>query len=129
MHCNSRTGTMIFGAALLALASRVEAQASFAPTSAFLQAGTTGTTHGFTAGATWDWSRQWTLGGGRVTGYWEASVSEWSYLAADARRTAWLGQVGLIPVFRYRPAGGASPWFFEAGVGLTLTTSHRYDSR
>lgn len=38
-------------------------------------------------------------------------------------RTAWLGQVGLIPVFRYRPAGGASPWFFEAGVGLTLATS------
>jgi Lipid A 3-O-deacylase (PagL) len=30
---------------------------------------------------------------------------------------------GPDSVFRYRPAGGASPWFFEAGVGLTLTTS------
>ena len=123
MHRTFPLSTMIFGVALLIAASRADAQASFAPTSAFLQAGTTGNTHGITAGATWDWPRQWSLGGGRVTGYWEASVSEWSYLAADARRTAWLGQVGLIPVFRYRPAGGASPWFFEAGVGLTLTTS------
>ena len=123
MHRTSRMGNIILGAVLLAIAGRVDAQASATPTSIFLQAGTTGNTHGFTAGVTWDWARQWTLGGGRVAGYWEASVSEWSYLAADARRTAWLGQVGLIPVFRYRPAGGASPWFFEAGVGLTLTTS------
>lgn len=111
------------GVALLIVASRVDAQASFAPASVFVQAGTTGNTHGVTAGATWDWGRHWSLGSGQVTGYWEASVSEWSYLAADARRTAWLGQVGLIPVFRYRPADGGSPWFFEAGVGLTLTTS------
>lgn len=68
-------------------------------------------------------ARQWTLAGGRVTGYWEASVSEWSYLAADARRSAWLGHVGLIPMFGYKSAGGASQWLFEAGVGLTLTTS------
>lgn len=115
--------TMLLGAFLLTAAGGVAAQALFAPTAMFLQAGTTGNTHGLTAGATWDWARQWTLGGGRVTGYWEASVSEWSYLAADTRRTAWLGQVGLIPVFRYRLASGASPWFFEAGVGLTLTTS------
>ena len=115
--------TMLLGASLFTAVGRVDAQAAFAPTSAFLQAGTTGNTHGFTAGVTWDWAREWSLAGGRVTGYWEASVSEWSYLAAEARRTAWLGQVGLIPVFRYRPAGGASHWFFEAGVGLTLTTS------
>ena len=123
MQCTSRMGNSILGWALFAIAGGAAAQASFSPTSAFLQAGTTGNTHELTAGATWDWARQWTLGGGRVTGYWEASVSEWSYLAADRRRTAWLGQVGLIPVFRYRPAGGASPWFLEAGVGLTFTTS------
>ena len=123
MRGNIHIGTMILGVAALTLANRADAQASFAPTAVFLQAGTTGNTYGVTAGVTWNWERHWTLGSGRVTGYWEASVSEWSYLASDARRTAWLGQVGLIPVFRYRPAGGASPWFFEAGVGLTLTTS------
>ena len=114
---------IVLGAALLAIAGRAGAQASFAPTSVFVQAGTTGNTRSLTAGVTRDWARQWRLGGGRVTGYWEASVSEWSYLAVEARRTAWLGQVGLVPVFRYRPNGGASPWYFEAGVGLTLTTS------
>ena len=112
---------------MLAAAGGVAAQASLSPASAFLQAGTTGNTHGLTAGATWDWPQQWTLGGGRVTGYWEASVSQWSYVAAHesayTRRTAWLAQVGLIPVFRLRPTGGASPWFFEAGVGFTLTSS------
>ena len=123
MHLSLQLRNIISGAALLALVGGVGAQASFAPTAVFFQAGTTGHTHELTAGATWDWAQQWTLGGGRVTGYWEASVSEWSYLAATARRTAWLRQVGLIPVFRYRPAGGESPWFFEAGVGLTSTTS------
>lgn len=112
MHCTSSVGSMILGAALLTVSSRVDAQASHAPTSVFLQAGTTGHTHELTAGVTWDWSRQWALGSGRLTGYWEASVSEWSYLTADGRRTTWLGQVGLIPVFRYRPTDGASPWLF-----------------
>ena len=98
-------------------------QTAIAPSSVFLQAGTTGHTHQLTAGVAWDWGRQWTLGGSRLTGYWEASVSGWSYSAVDGRRTAWLGQVGLVPVLRYRPNGGASPWYFEGGVGLTLTTS------
>ena len=117
------TAGIVLATVLLSVAGRAEAQASFTPTSVFLQGGTTGTTHGLTAGATWDWARHWPLGSGRVTGYWEASASEWSYPSADGRRTAWLGQVGLVPVFRYRPDDGASPWFFEAGVGLTLTTS------
>ena len=117
------TTGIVLATVLLSVAGRAEAQASFTPTSVFLQGGTTGTTHGLTAGATWDWARHWPLGSGRVTGYWEASASEWSYPSADGRRTAWLGQVGLVPVFRFRPDDGASPWFFEAGVGLTLTTS------
>ncbi len=123
MHRTCRMATMILGAAFLNALSCVDAKAAFVPTSAFTQIATAGKTHGFTAGFTWDWGRQWTLGGGRVSGYSEASVSEWSYVAADARRTAWLAQVGLTPVFRYRPAGGTSPWFFEAGVGLSITTS------
>ncbi len=136
MHCNSYAlkaqprcqmgmlaTSLILATGFMSLAGRALAQASVTPTSVFLQAGTTGSTHGLTAGATWDWARQWPLGNGRVTGYWEASASEWSYPSADGRRTAWLGQVGLVPVFRYRPDDGASPWFFEAGVGLTVTTS------
>lgn len=119
----ARASTAVLAATLLTVLGCADAQVPVAPASFFVQAGTTGNTRANTAGVTWDWAQQWTLGGGQVTGYWEGSVSEWSYLAANARRTAWLGQVGLIPVFRYRPNGGTSPWFYEAGVGLTLTTS------
>ena len=123
MHSTAPWIIIILGPVLLVHTGDAGAQPSLAPTTAFVQAGTTGNTHGITAGVTRDWPQHWSLGDGRVTGYWEASVSEWSYVAADARRTAWLGQIGLIPVFRYRPKAGTSPWFFEAGVGLTLTTS------
>jgi hypothetical protein len=57
-----------------------------------------------------------------VTGYWEASASQWSYPGADGHGTAGLGQFGLIPVLRYRALAGSSPWFAELGVGATVTT-------
>ena len=41
----------------------------------------------------------------------------------DGRQTAWLGQLGLVPVFRYRLDGPWSKWFGEIGVGLTLTST------
>ncbi len=110
-------------AMLLTITGHANAQPWYSPTSIFLQSGTSGKTHGITAGATWDWANKWALGGGQLTGYWEASMSEWSYPSADGRKTAWLGQVGLVPVFRFRPTSGTSPWFFEAGVGFTLMTS------
>lgn len=94
----------------------------FTPDAAFAQIGAADTTYGATAGLNWDWGRELSLGTARITGYWEASVSQWSYPAADVRRTAGLLQLGLIPVFRWRPNAGTSPWFGEAGIGATLTT-------
>jgi lipid A 3-O-deacylase len=123
MRRSFSVGATVFNVALLSISGTLCAQQSLSPSSYFLQGGKAGHTHELTAGAAWDWTRQWKLGRGQISGYWEVSVSQWSFLAADARRTAWLGKIGLIPVFRYRPSGGESPWFFEAGVGLTLTTS------
>lgn len=99
------------------------AQPSLTPSAVFVQAGAARQTREVTAGLVWDWTRQWNLGSGQVTGYWEASLSLWSYPGADERRTAWLGQASLIPVFRFRPTAGTSPWFFEGGVGVTLMTT------
>jgi lipid A 3-O-deacylase len=93
-----------------------------APDAAFAQIGAADTTYGVTAGLNWNWGREFELGSARISGYWEASVSQWSYPSADVRRTAGLVQLGLIPVFRWRPAQGASPWFAEVGIGATLTT-------
>ena len=70
----------------------------------------------------WNWGREFRVGSAHITGYWEASASQWSYPVADVRRTAGLVQLGLIPVFRWSPSAGASPWFAEAGIGATLTT-------
>jgi lipid A 3-O-deacylase len=107
----------------LMLAASVSAQQSFSPSALFLQAGTARDTHQITTGLMWDWDRRWALGGGELSGYWELSVSGWSYPTADGRKDAWLGQVGLIPTFRYVPDAGRAAWFLELGVGVTAMTT------
>ena len=113
---------LVGAAACLVVADATRAQ-TLAPSGAFLQVGTTGDTHEGSAGLTWDWNRDWELGPGRLTGFWESSVSRWSYPAPDGRQTAWLAKFGLTPVFRYRPDSGTSAWFVEGGVGVNLTTT------
>ncbi|MBC7716433.1 MAG: acyloxyacyl hydrolase [Pseudorhodobacter sp.] len=99
------------------------AELSFhAPDAAFAQLGAADNTYGATVGVNWNWGREFRVGSAHITGYWEASASQWSYPVADVRRTAGLVQLGLIPVFRWSPSEGASPWFAEAGIGATLTT-------
>ena len=93
------------------------------PSAVFLQAGTARQTHEVSAGADWNWGWNRTLGRGIVSGYFEAALSGWNYPNLQERETTWLGQVGAIPVLRYRPGGQGSPWFVEAGVGLTFTTT------
>ena len=99
------------------------AQSSLVPSGVFVQSGAAGSTRAATAGAWWAWDREWAIAGGTLSGYWEGSLSAWSYPAMDGRQTAWLGQLGLVPVFRYRLDGPWSKWFGEIGVGLTLTST------
>ena len=108
----------------LAAAESAMAQDGASGSSVFLQAGTVGSTRAVTAGVTSDWGVGWALGPGRLGGYWEASIAQWSYKASGGG-DAQLTQLGLKPAFRYRFADGGSPWFVEAGVGLTMT-NRRY---
>jgi lipid A 3-O-deacylase len=119
-----RTGIRI-GCALVAafLAGAVHAQELFSPTAVFVQAGTARETHQLTTGLVWDWDRRWSLGGGDVSGYWELSFSGWSYPTPDGRRDTWLGQLGVVPTFRYVPDRGTAPWFLELGIGVTAMTT------
>ena len=98
------------------------AQGMLSPTGAFVQTGTTGNTHQLSAGLVWDWDQRWALAGGELTGYWEVSLSGWSYPSTDGRQQSWLGQIGAVPTFRYGPLFGATGWFAELGVGATATT-------
>lgn len=119
----ARAGCLVAGCVLAGLCNVASAQSPFAPSGVFIQAGTAGSTHGFTSGLTWNWNRQWDLAGGKLGGLWELSLSRWSYPTMDGRSEAWLGQVGVVPTFRYRPAEGSSPWFIEFGIGASLTTT------
>ncbi|RZI77250.1 MAG: acyloxyacyl hydrolase [Variovorax sp.] len=60
------------------------------------------------------------LWGGSVTSYGDVFVSQWRARNAggDGRRT--YTQIGAIATWRYRFDGGASPWFADAGIGVSL---------
>ena len=115
---------LLIGIAVVASLAAFDSQAAelLTPSAAFLQVGTTGDTHSRTVGLIWDWDAKWAIGAGELTGYFEGSLSDWSYAGKDQGRNATLAQFGLIPVFRYRPGQGKSAWFVEGGVGATATT-------
>lgn len=70
------------------------------------------------AGARWPWKWQADGLGGKLSLATEVALHRWSapQTAGGKRRTT---QLTATPVFRWRGAGGASPWFLEAGIGLS----------
>jgi hypothetical protein len=110
------------GLCLLPLA-HADAASLFEPSSAFVQTGSAHGTRTLTTGLTWDLPYRWQLGGGRLDSYLEASYAYWHIQASDRDGRSQLSQFALVPVLRFRPDEGASPWFFETGVGLTATSS------
>lgn len=119
----------LFCAVLASAATHARAaDPAWTPSSVFVQAGDAVGIQSLSLGATWDWGRSWGIGPGRLGGYWEASVAGWTYHGADRDRTG-IAQIAFKPVFRYRFDDGASPWFYEAGVGLTLLNRHYTSDR
>lgn len=120
LRCRAFVGTAL---ALGAVCAEAEGASSV-----FVQAGNAVGIQSDSLGATWDWGRNWGIGPGRLGGYWETSVALWSYRAPDRGSTG-VAQLAVKPVFRYRFGDGASPWFAEAGVGLTLLNRHYVSDR
>lgn len=69
-----------------------------------------------------DWS--YPLGSGRITGYWDISASDWSAIFRGDRKNTWV--IAAKPSLRWRPHQGQSPFFVEAGLGVSLATNHIY---
>ncbi len=92
------------------------------PTTWFVQLGTVAETHSLVAGVTRDWDSKWRLVPLLVGGYWEAALGRWRTTGLPGHDTVWVTQFGITPVLRLRPGEGASPWFFEAGIGLNVLT-------
>ena len=80
-------------------------------------------------GAIWPWAWRKQAAGGEFSGITEAYVSYWKADAFAGGRES-LTQIGVVPMFRYRSEQGRSPWFAEAGIGLSTmnnlyTTPHK----
>jgi hypothetical protein len=120
-------GRCIVSAAVAAgwLLAAAAAQAqSIVPSGAFVQFGAGSKTRSLVVGATWDWQRQWRFERGTLGGYWELALGNWQSEAG--RSDAWLTQLGITPVFRFRPEGSA--WFFEGAIGINLLTPKYHSS-
>jgi lipid A 3-O-deacylase len=117
-----KSNTALFASAIAALfiATQAQAQSGLAPAGFFVEGGVgDNSTAAVTAGVAWPWSWRRSFIGGEISGVTEAYISEWSAPNVGGRRN--FTQVGLVPMFRLRPAEGQSPWFAEAGIGLSMT--------
>src|SRR4051812_38174376 len=108
--------TVVFGAA----ASQATA---LLPTAAFVQAGAGVREDGVSVasvGVSWPWAWSTTVGAGEVTLQTELFASRWRAHAIGGGRQS-IAQVGLVPMFRWRPDEGRSRWIVEGGIGLCVT--------
>ena len=64
------------------------------------------------------WSRDWW--GGEVRGHWDINATRLSFDGARNVDHTWM--FGLKPTLRWRADHGQSPWFVEAGIGLSYMT-------
>ena len=115
---------MLLAPALLSLSAHAQSVQNSA-TGVYLQYGTS--EHGtdsWTGGVMLPWNWSYALGSGKLTGYWDLSVSRWSADYQGGNRSTWV--LGAQPTLRWRPAQGQSPWFLQAGLGVSYATNHRY---
>ena len=101
--------------------TRSRTLAALAPQGVFVQFGVADEVSTGTFGALWnlrgDLARErWGL-------YVEASVSRWQSRGGYPSDHGVLTQAALVPVLRWRPDKGRSPWFVEGGIGATVTSS------
>jgi lipid A 3-O-deacylase len=92
--------------------------ADLRPAAMFVQAGEgEHSVHAVSIGLVWPWAWQRASASGRWSGSTELYLSRWSAPVAGGR--ADFDHVGIVPLLRYRGANGDSPWFAEAGIGLS----------
>lgn len=96
---------------------------SWRPDGLFLQSGWGKRVQATVFGAKWDWQWEQEFAGGRASGYWEASFGRWHAEAgASPAGSAWVTQLGLTPVLRWRPGTIGDEWYVELGIGANLVT-------
>lgn len=88
------------------------------PTGVFVQAGSgAADVQAASIGLLWPWQWRRPLGSGLLTAETELSLSQWRADRGGGHQT--LNELVLLPLLRWRPAAGQSPWFVEGGIGLS----------
>lgn len=111
---------LLFPLTIAALLSAAQVQAQSLRPAGYFVAGALagGGDFAATAGLVWPWSWRTSVWGTSVTAATEASISHWEARGATRRNS--FTHVALVPMFRIRPDGGRSPWFAEAGIGISV---------
>ncbi|MBS0508762.1 MAG: acyloxyacyl hydrolase [Proteobacteria bacterium] len=124
LPCAPRTAAPAAFVLLLATSAAPAQDLSHAP-SIYLQGNLAGqNTRAVTVGATLPWPAwRMPLWGGELRGHWDFYASRWSFDGGGGRRSSLL--LGVTPTLRLRPRQGAAAWFWEAGIGASLS-NHRY---
>jgi len=82
--------------------------------------------YALTLGAQLPWRNwQYTLGGGVLDGHWDISLGRWHAPLKHGRPNKDTWVLAAAPVLRWRGAHD-SPWFMQAGLGLSLALNRRY---
>lgn len=103
-----------------AVAAASVAAADQRPGGFFVEAGAgRADTRAMTAGVSWPWTWQRAAGALQLGGRTEAFVSGWRADAVGGGSDNY-AMLGVVPLLRLRPNQGRSPWFAEAGIGLSL---------
>lgn len=110
--------------ALLALATAGAAAPAAAqdwrPATFFVQGGNGDGVDAASVGVQWPWAWRSTALGGEWSARTELFGMLWRAPAAGGDGRDSFLQLGLVPLLRYRFAEGRSPWFAEAGIGLSV---------
>lgn len=109
-------------AAFAAACACVSAHAQLKPGAMYLQAGSgEDSLRAVSVGALWPWAWKTSTfaAGGQWSGNTEVFLSNWRADAIGGGKRNYL-QAGIVPLFRWTPDQGRSPWFAEIGIGLSI---------
>lgn len=73
-----------------------------------------------TIGVVVPWTPRQSVQGGAVSFYWDLFLSQWRAPTLERSGHHNYSQLGALAGWRYRFDQGASPWFAEAGLGITM---------
>jgi lipid A 3-O-deacylase len=115
----SHTLRTCLAAGLAGLLSQGAVAADWRPGGAFVQGGAGEHVQCLTVGVSWPWEWKRMARGGEWSLNTELFASHWQAHSAGGGRQGFT-QVGVVPMLRLRFDQGRSPWYVEAGIGLTL---------